>query len=50
MKLGLVGKKTRYSLVVSISTDAKDVELYTGVMNQIAIETKVPGTIDTPTS
>ena len=50
MKLGMVGKKARYSLVVSISTEAKDVELYTGVMNQITIETKVPTIVDIPTS
>ena len=50
MKLGVVGKKTRYSLVVSISTEAKDVELYSGVMNQIAIEIKVPAIISISTA
>jgi len=46
MKPGLVGKKTRYSLVVSISTEAKDVSLYSSIVNEIRISLQQSTTID----
>jgi hypothetical protein len=37
-RLGKVNKKTRYSLIVSISTTETSLKLYTAVQNQIAVE------------
>ena len=40
--LNKANSKARFSLVVSIETPSADVELYTAVLNQIELETKVP--------
>jgi hypothetical protein len=47
-RLGFVEKRTRYSLIVTISTDATDVELYQAVDEEIAIRARAAITISTP--
>lgn len=46
-RLGLVEMRARYSLIVTISTDATDVELYQAIEDEIAIRARVETTIST---
>lgn len=40
--LGCVEKQTRYSLIITISTPATDVDLYTPIAQQIGLVTEIP--------
>lgn len=46
-RLGFVERRARYSLVVTISTDATEVELYQAVEDEIAVRARVETTIPT---
>ena len=46
-RLGFAEKRARYSLIVTISTDATDVELYQEVEDEIAIRARVETRIET---
>jgi len=46
-RLGFVEKKTRYSMIVTISTDSSDIELYQAIEDEIVIRSRVETTIST---
>ena len=48
-RLGFVEKRTRYALIVTISTDAADIELYQAVDDEIAIRARTETAISTQT-
>jgi hypothetical protein len=46
-RLGFAEKRARYSLIVTLSTDAANVELYQAVDDEIAIRARAVTTVET---
>ena len=46
-RLGFVEKRARYSLIVTISTDDTEVDLFSAVQDEVAIRAKAVTTIET---